>query len=255
MTNEGGPVSEDIILNNQYSRDLEEFYLLIESLKTQHGGYRYLSNCSGGMNWPEKGVYFFFEPDGMRNESTTLRVVRVGTHAVSRGSKSTLWGRLRTHKGRVAGGGNHRGSVFRKLVGYALIKRENYAGPAAGTWGEGNSASRDIRTLEKDLEKKVSGHLCTMPFLWVEINDEAGPDSERAFIERNAIALLSNINGCPDNPSTKWLGSLCPHSNIRESGLWNSNHVREKYSPLFLSRFREFVERKNGRFIDENSGV
>ena len=128
MTNEGGSISEDIIPNNQYSRDLDEFYSLIECLKTQHGGYKYLSNCSGGMDWPEKGVYFFFEPDEMRNGSTTLRVVRVGTHAVSRGSKSTLWGRLRTHKGRVAGGGNHRGSVFRKLVGYALIKRENYSG-------------------------------------------------------------------------------------------------------------------------------
>ncbi len=139
--------------SDQYTRDLDEFYSLMEDLKERQGGYRYLSDCSGGMDWPEKGVYFFFEPGEMRKGGNTLRVVRVGTHAVSRGSKSTLWGRLQTHKGQVAGGGNHRGSVFRKLVGYALINRENYTGPAAETWGEGNSASRDTRNLEKDLER------------------------------------------------------------------------------------------------------
>lgn len=233
-----------LLYSDQHTRDLDEFYSLIENLKTIHGGYRNLSNCSGGMNWPEKGVYFFFEPGEFRKDSNTLRVVRVGTHAVSRDSKSTLWGRLRTHKGRTAGGGNHRGSVFRKLVGLALIRKGDYTGPAVKSWGEGNSASSDIRALEIDLEKKVSDHIVTLPFLWVEINDDAGPDSERAFIERNVIALLSNINRCPDTPSTKWLGSHCPHNDIRESGLWNSNHVRERYSPAFLPRFREFVESK-----------
>lgn len=237
-------MNENKIPNNQYTRDLDEFYLLIECLKTQHGGYRHLSNCSGKLGWPQKGVYFFFEPGEMRKESNTLRVVRVGTHAVSRDSKSTLWGRLRTHKGRIAGGGNHRGSVFRKLVGLALIKRGDYTGLGMKTWGVGNSASHDIRILEKDLEKKVSEHIRSMPFLWVEIDDDAGPDSERAFIERNAIALLSNINGCPDNPSKKWLGTVCPHRDISESGLWNSDHVREQYSPIFLSMFREYIEKQ-----------
>lgn len=246
---------EDMSPDNQYLRDLDEFYFIIEDLKNLHGGYKYLSNCNGKMGWPQKGVYFFFEPGELRKNSTTLRVVRVGTHAVSRESKSTLWGRLRTHKGRVAGEGNHRGSVFRKLIGHALIKKGDYTGPGTKTWGVGNSASRDIRIPEKDLERKVSEHIHSMPFLWVEIDDDAGPDSERAFIERNAIALLSNINGCPDNPSKIWLGSSCPHSDIRESGLWNSNHVREQYSPIFLSGFREFIERKNGRFTDKNTGV
>jgi len=56
-------------------------------------------------------------------------------------------------------------------------------------------------------------------FLLVEIDDYAVTDSDRADIERNAIALVSNINGCPDIPSPEWMGSQYPHIDIRESEL------------------------------------
>jgi hypothetical protein len=229
-------------LNNGHKlHELDEFYVLIDDLKNRIGGYKFLSDCSGAMTWPQKGVYFFFEPGEFRKDGSTLRVIRVGTHAVSSGSKSTLWSRLRTHRGRSSGGGNHRGSVFRKLVGLALIGKGEFTGPATKTWGKGNSAPREVRNLEKDVEFKVSNHIGRMPFLWVEIDDDAGPNSERAFIERNAIALLSNINGCSDLPSKDWLGFTCPKKDIQESGLWNSNHVRDEYSLSFLPRFAEFI--------------
>ena len=52
------------------------------------------------------------------------RIVRVGTHALKTGSKTKLWTRLKQHKGITrTGGGNHRGSIFRKIMGAALIKK------------------------------------------------------------------------------------------------------------------------------------
>ena len=101
------------------------FYELLSSLAAGLGGWRRLAECSGRMNWPQRGVYFFFEPGESRSRSGTgNRVVRVGTHALKDGSRSTLWQRLSQHRGNARGdGGNHRGSIFRLLVGAALARR------------------------------------------------------------------------------------------------------------------------------------
>jgi hypothetical protein len=81
-----------------------------------------------------------------------------------------------------------------------------------------------------------------MPFLWLAIEDEAGPESLRGYIERNSIALLSNY-GKPilDPPSSQWLGGQCDRELVRKSGLWNSRHVDEGYEPAFLDRLEQMV--------------
>ena len=165
-----------------------------------------LKDCSGKMNWPRRGVYFFLESGQNRcNSGVGPRVVRVGTHALKSGSRSTLWGRLSQHRGTVrSGGGNHRGSIFRLTVGAALIRRDGYVCP---TWGSGNSASKDVRESEQPLERVVSATLGNMPLLWLMVDDKPGPDSLRGYIERNSIALLSNWQREPiDLPSPDWLG-------------------------------------------------
>lgn len=101
--------------------DLDAFYELLEELRPRVGGYRYLRDCGADSGWPLRGVYFFFEHGEKRKDGKSLRVVRVGTHALKAGSRSALWRRLSQHKGRTGGsfpgGGNHRGSVFRLHVG------------------------------------------------------------------------------------------------------------------------------------------
>lgn len=102
-------------------RHIQRFYEILEALEASVGGKRTLETANGRMDWPKRGVYFFFEPGEERTTSGTgLRVVRVGTHALKAGSKSTLWGRLRTHRGRIGGsnpgGGNHRGGVRRSTL-------------------------------------------------------------------------------------------------------------------------------------------
>jgi len=110
------------------------------------------------------------------------------------------------------------------------------------TWGEGNTAASDVRVCERTLECDVSKTIGQMPFLWLAIGDEAGPDSLRGYIERNAIALLSNYGKHPLDPASgAWLGHHCDRERVRSSGLWNSNHVDESYDPAFLERLAQLI--------------
>jgi hypothetical protein len=120
------------------------------------------------------------------------RIVRVGTHDLKTGSGTSLWTRLAQHRGQArSGDGNHRGSIFRLIVGTALIAKHGYDFP---TWDDRtSSAPSDVRACELALEREVSRRIGAMRFLWLCVDDEPGPDSDRGYIERNAIALLSNF--------------------------------------------------------------
>jgi hypothetical protein len=228
-------------MNNERFDHLITFYSLLNRLQKNIGGARSLADCSGRMNWPKRGVYFFRESGECRTDTGDgPRIVRVGTHALKTASDTKLWTRLSQHRGqRGTGGGNHRGSIFRLIVGTALIKRDAFDLP---TWGDGNTAKSDVRSGELVLECEVSQVIGRMPFLWLALDDEAGPESRRGYIERNAIALLSNYNKPPlDAPAQGWLGHYCDRERVRQSGLWNSNHVDESYDPTFLDELDRLV--------------
>ncbi len=229
-------------ISGSKTNDLVHFYATLEILESSIGGKRKLSECDGKMNWPKRGVYFFFENGESRSRSGDgPRVVRVGTHALTSSPGTRLWNRLSQHRGVAStGGGNHRGSVFRKLVGHALIAR--YPECNIETWGKGDSASRNIRTAEFELELRVSAVIGEMPFLWLEVDDPPGPGNHRGYIERNAIALLSGYNRIHvDPPSDDWLGLNCPREKVQHSGLWNQKHVEDDYDPGFLSELENLI--------------
>ena len=228
---------------DQRQQHLTRFYRLLASLEQSLDGARKLSDCSGRMDWPRRGVYFFQEAGEYRGDTSGgLRVVRVGTHALKAGGGTTLWSRLSQHRGQArSSGGNHRGSIFRLLIGTALIERDGHRCPS---WGQGNSAPREVREGERSLEKVVSAMIGDMPFLWLSIDDEPGRSSLRGYIERNAIALLSNVGKEPlDPPSREWLGHFCNRELVRTSGLWNQRHVDEAYEPAFLDTLADLIER------------
>src|ERR1700752_3176088 len=132
--------------NSTRLADLVRFYEILADLAYKVGTVRKLSDCSGRMQWPTRGVYFFFE--GGENRLDTgdgPRVVRVGTHALTTGSRTKLWSRLSQHKGQRTGAGNHRGSIFRLLVGTALINKVQIKFP---TWGIGHTADKTVRSGE-----------------------------------------------------------------------------------------------------------
>lgn len=228
-------------MGNQLS-DIQRFYELMAALEQRLGGRRLLSECSGRLRWPQRGVYFFFEEGEVRSGSGRgARVVRVGTHALKAGSGTTLWNRLSQHRGSArSGGGNHRGSIFRLIVGTALMERD---GHDCASWdNRRSSAPSAIRAAEQPLEREVSALIGAMPFLWLPVEDEAGPGSDRGLIERGSIALLSHWGKEPiDPPSEGWLGHHCNRARVRESGLWNANHVDESYDPAFLDRLEQLV--------------
>jgi hypothetical protein len=222
--------------------DLDRFYGIIVTLRERCQGLRCLKECTRKLGWPERGVYFFFEDGEFREDRRTLRGVRVGTHAVSANSRTTLWNRLHTHRGASGGGGNHRGSIFRKRVGEALLQVRSYASEIAASWGIDNSAPKGIRLAETPLERDVSAVIGAMPFLWVEVTDASGATSDRAYLERNSIALLSNYGKeSIDEPSEGWLGLHSTQETIRLSGLWNTNHVNDGYTPAFLDVLEKYV--------------
>lgn len=224
---------------------LDEFYGLLGRLSDALGGPRRLLDCTKSTGWPSRGVYWFFEPGETRDDGERPRVVRVGTHGL-RPSKSTLWGRLSQHRGSVGGsmpgGGNHRGSVFRLHVGEALMARGDVE--RVESWGRGSTADRETRDAEYFVEQAVSAYIGAMPFLWLDVDDPPSATSERGVIEAGSIALLSNADRAPIDLSTHgWLGRHAQRAAIRESGLWNVNHVREQSSGAFLTTLAGRIDR------------
>lgn len=224
--------------------DLDAFYALLDDLEARIGGHRRLGECHGRMAWPQRGVYFFFESGEHRDtDSSPQRVVRVGTHALVSRSRTTLWKRLRQHRGTSNPlGGNHRGSIFRLLIGEAILNSDTSL--KVESWGRGASATRELRDLEREHEVRVSDYIGDMTLLFLEVPDEPGPDSARGVIERNSIALLSGYREpTPDRASTSWLGNQSGRERVRRSGLWNNNHLDEIYDPEFLNLFDNLLRR------------
>lgn len=221
----------------------EHFYAILDDLSVRLGGGRAFGPCDGRMSWPSRGVYFFFEPGEVRGPSAAgQRVVRVGTHAVSAGSKTTLWQRLKQHQGyggdAGVGVGNHRGSVFRHHVGLALI-RSGRRTDVTEAWMT-TSPTPEMRASELPLEQLVSEYLASMRVLWIEADDTPGPNSIRAYIEAHAIALLSEA-ATAEPASSGWLGHHAADEAIRRSGLWNVKHVGRSFDPAFLDVFQRLV--------------
>lgn len=230
--------------------DIARFYDLLGSLERLVSGKQKLKNCTGYMNWPNRGVYFFLEPGERRDSTDQLRVTRVGTHAVSEGSSTTLWDRLKQHYGTGSGssnhphGGNHRGSVYRKRIGEAIIEKHDLHDDYSDWNKRWSSIDRDrseVRDEEYILERRVSAYIREQPFLWVDVDDKPSADSDRAYLERNAIALLSNFDDQTNPRDDGWLGAYSRSREIRESGLWNVNHVEEEYDPDFLGLLEDAI--------------
>ena len=88
----------------------------------------------------------------------------------------------------------------------------------------------------------MTRYIGSMPFLWLDIDDEPGPQSTRGFIERNVIALLSNHGRKTiDPPSPGWLGHASDRPLVCTSGLWNQRHAGEDYDPAFLDIFEMMI--------------
>ena len=223
---------------NKRSADLVRFYRLLDELAELNGGARRLATSREEGPWPSRGVVWFFEKGEMRSDSGSgPRVVRVGTHALKPELNSRLWEKLAQD-----GAGSHRQSLFRTVVGLSIRDLTGRAEPRS--WGrEPAEAGAAPDRAEKALEEAVSLYIGQMDFVVLAVEDEPGPRSERAFIERNSIALLSNYARPPlDAASAGWLGRRCGREKVRQSGLWNTQHVDAAYDSSFMETMRTLME-------------
>ena len=221
---------------------VREFYAQIEDLERRMGGRWRLLNADAQRPWPHRGVFLLFERGERRcGSGVGSRVVHVGTHALTEGSGSTLWSCLRQHRGNVnPPGGNHRASQLRKIVGEAIMGKK--ADLAVDSWGRGEQRPAGSNRSEIMLERLVSRRIRAMSVVCLPVEDAPGPDSLRALIARNAIALLSGFaEAASDPPSAYWLGLHSPRERVHSSGLWNDGDVDAEVDSTFLGVFGGLV--------------
>lgn len=232
---------------------LRKLYALLADLEKQIGGARTLASCSGRMPWPRRGVYFFMEHGEKRSDTGEgPRIVRVGTHALRPDSKTRLWTRLRQHRGdRRKGAGNHRGSIFRLIVGTAVIAKQRYDFP---TWDTGNTASVEIRAGETVLEREVSEIIGAFPFLWLSIDDEPGAESLRAYIERKEDRIRKERGGIKERYRPEW-EKLREAQKEERGNLRKVQHNASHRVKHFLrdkpSEYIRMEKKDRGRFLSE----
>jgi hypothetical protein len=198
---------------------VRELYALAQSLPR-------CGHLSPRHSLPRDGVYLFFERgERVRLDGQSVdRIVRVGTHKVDGRFRE----RIRQHYGRVRTlGGDRSGSVFRKHVGGALLRRAHSEVERLAAWLH----REDLRFPE--VEGEVSRTLRDrFTFVCVRVDGRR----ERLRIEGGLIALLARhpLGG----PSDGWLGHCAFAAEIRSSGLWNVQHTSDQ--PISVSAFGRF---------------
>lgn len=179
---------------------------------------------------PANGVYLFFE----EGETVVIdgqhcnRIVRVGTHV----KDGRFRDRIRQHYGAHSSlNGNKNGSVFRKHLGGALMRKVNQEDSRLPEWLRQKGDSDPA--MEAQVSQCLRDHFT---FVYFTVPDSA----ERLSLEAGLIALLAQYSLAV--PSQEWLGQYAAAPEIRRTGLWNTQHVND--APLTdaqLSRVDELI--------------
>lgn len=216
--------------------DIRRLYNLIDSF--QEAGNIFKLKKLHEQILPIQGVYLFIDKGETNLLGKPGRIIRIGTHAVSVGSKSTLRNRLKTHLGAKDGTGNHRSSIFRLHVGQALFstlsKRD-----CNDTWGIDRPTTMEFINTERHHERLVTEYLANLYVFIIPVLDAASRFSLRASIERQMIALFTEDLLPLESPSDQWLGKDSPKALISSSGLWNIQHVGSTYDPAGAGNIRD----------------
>lgn len=215
---------------------LHQLYQSLSVLKEKQNGYHYLVNQIPA-HTIVSGVYFFFDNNILREDTLTLKVMRVGKSQILRK-------RFKYHKGNLGnGGGAHRNSVFRQHIGKAFILRDHLQA-LYPKWGIGKGAQPG----EYQLEVAISSYIRQLPYLFLHVPNLY----EIELIETRSIELLSNSNPLlqTDVPNVDWLGYNLV-GEIANSNLWNIDYVNN-YQPGIFQRYEQFIGVLNNLIDDFN---
>lgn len=186
------------------------------------------------VNFPTNGIYFLFEKGELSH--STNRIVRIGTHR----GQDRLPSRLIEHYINE----NKDRSIFRKNIGRALLKKAH--DPFLKKW-EYDLTKREAKILlesavdfayQRKIEIQVTNVIRSeFSFIVIPINSY----EDRHYFERKAIATVSLCSIC--EPSHAWLGLSSPVQKIRESGLWNVQHLyKEPLTEIDIERLKILIK-------------
>ncbi|MCL4417807.1 MAG: hypothetical protein M1371_10250 [Actinobacteria bacterium] len=183
---------------------------------------------------PDNGIYFFYENGEIWGHGGNKpRIVRVGTHKDGN-FKSRIKGHYLLNETRMNFNSlvppPHDTSIFRKNIGRVLL---NMAGDEyLKIWDMDfikktdrikNAHLRDI-DKEKKIESEVSRILReNFSFRFIIIENQQNRMGS-AGLESCLIGTIASCTYC--KPSENWLGKYSPVDKIRESGLWQVQHLR-----------------------------
>jgi hypothetical protein len=184
---------------------------------------------------PENGIYFFYEQcEIWGHGGNKPRIVRIGTHKDgnfrSRIAEHYLLdeAKMNFNAGRPA---PHERSIFRKHVGSALLNQHN--DDYLQIWEkidftpkknrEKFGHLRNIRK-EKEIESEIIMILReNFSFRFILVSSQ----SERMGTKGLESSLIGTIAHCQlCKASNYWLGKYSPKAQIRESGLWQIQHLK-----------------------------
>lgn len=178
------------------------------------------------------GLYFFYEEGETSKHAPEGRIVRIGNHSLSQDS---LKRRLRLH---YSGGKN--ASVFRRLLGGAIMRRADPNNPCLKPRpGQGHWEKHGLHVCEscKPMENQVRELLRnSFWFRCIDIKEQG----LRNTLEKKLIATISLCPIC--KPSENWLGKSAYPAKVQSSGLWNSDYVFDQEKILDESEIRRLAE-------------
>lgn len=184
---------------------------------------------------PRSGIYFFYEEgETWGHGGQSPRVVRIGTHRGknfrSRISEHFLFKENRMDFDESKPKPSDR-SIFRKNIGRTLLNQEE--DPYLEVWEIGfmNRKNKDrfghLRDIgkEKELEGRITRILRErFSFRFIIIESEADRMGA-AGLEGRLIGTVSGCAMCA--PSPNWPGRHSPKAQIRDSGLWLVQHLKD----------------------------
>lgn len=187
---------------------------------------------------PKNGIYFFYEAGEFSQHGDHLqRIVRIGTHNDGNFRKRIANHYLSKYENKKMSFDRNKptpkdDSVFRKHIGYALLKSDSYI----NIWKEDlkkpekREKVAHLRDLEKELEiEKQITCLMRNRFTFRFVEDEQWENQVKRYdIEKHLIGSVAQCRLCA--PSKNWLGKHHPDDQVRNAGLWQVHHLRA--SPL-----------------------
>lgn len=183
---------------------------------------------------PDNGIYFFYEKGEVWGHGEGQpRIVRIGTHRDgnfrSRISEHFLLNEAKVNFDATKPPPHDR-SVFRKNIGRALLNRshDRYLVVWDIDFMKKENLEKYAYLREIETERRIEAEVTRLLrdnffFRFVVVEGQAERMGSKG-LEARLIATVARCSAC--RPSPDWLGQYSPKEKIRQSGLWQVQHLR-----------------------------